>query len=78
MYQQIVNPDTKRLVYVHGQTYNNLQKKYGEGWISKQPRHMTTKIPKSPQIIKKYKTLKSYNLPSDMWHIILLDLDINK
>lgn len=57
-------------------TYNDLQEKYGNEWISKQQVLNSTNVPKSPQMIKKYKTLKSYNLPQDMWNIILSQLDI--
>lgn len=48
-YERIKNPKTNRIIYVNGETYNQLLKNYTVDYLNSLPRVYTTIAPKSPK-----------------------------
>jgi len=80
-YDQINNPKTGKKIYVYGDTFNNLikNKEYTEEYLLSLQKYKTTKVPKSPKILKKYivETKLNTELPEDIITEILYNADID-
>lgn len=63
-YERIKSPKTNRVIYVHGDAYNNLLTEYTEEYLNSLPRLYTAIEPKSPKYKKSIKS-KNINIADD-------------